>query len=114
MSEFLKKLSEKRTKFIVALGKHTMIPKCYDRMQLLIDYNIGLNICIIDKDFAHLDNSYKFMELYNKLKSSKIFNNVREIYIDAEISSKYRKNIRNANWNKKIAYIFNNYPSKKE
>lgn len=112
--DILKKLSEKRIKFVIALGKHTMIPKCYNKIQKLIDINIGINICILDKDFAHLDNSHKFKELYKELKSSKIFNDIKEIYIDAEISSKYRKNIRNAAWNKKLAYIFSNYPNKKE
>ena len=112
--DILRKFHEKDIEFVVALGKHTMIPKCYNKIQKLIDNNIGINICILDQDFAHLDNSHKFKELYKELKSAKIFNNVKEIYIDAEISSKYRKNIKNATWNKKLAYIFNNYPSKKE
>ena len=112
--EVLKRLEEKKVEFVVALGKHTMIPKCYNKIQTLIDNNIGINICILEKDFAHLDNSYRFKELYKELKSSKIFNDVKEIYIDAEISSKYRKNIKNATWNKKVAYVFNNNPSKKE
>ena len=113
-NEVLKQLSEKKIEFIIALGKHTMIPKCYNKIQKLIDYDIGINVCIIDKDFAHLDNSYKFKDLYKELKSTFIFSSIKEIYIDAEISSKYRKNIRNAAWNKKLAYIFNNYPTKKE
>jgi len=112
--EVLKKFQEKGIEFVVALGKHTMIPKCYNKIQTLIDNNIGLNICIIDKDFAHLDNSHKFKELYNELKTNNILNEVKEIYIDAEIASKYRKNIKNLAWNKKLAYIFNNYPTKKE
>ena len=112
--EVLKQFEEKKLEFVVALGKHTMIPKCYNKIQKLIDYNIGINICILDQDFAHLDNSHKFKELYNELKTNDIFNKVKEIYIDAEIASKYRRNVKNLAWNKKLAYIFSNYPTKKE
>ena len=112
--ETLKKFQEKGIQFVVALGKHTMNTKCYNKIQKLIDNNIGLNICILDKDFAHIDNSHKFKELYKILRKSKIFNSVKEIYIDAEISNKYRKNIKDLAWNKKLTYIFNNYPNKKE
>jgi len=106
---------EKRgVQFLVALGKHTMKEKCYSKIKTLIDKNIGVNICLLDKDFAHLDNSYNFIGLYKLLRKSPIFDKANEIYIDAEISNKYRKNIRKFALDKKLGYIYNNYPSKKE
>jgi len=110
----LSNLSEGGIEFVIALGKHTMNAKCYNRIQSLIDSNIGINVCILDKDFAHLDNSYKFKEIYKILRSSNIFNDVKEIYIDAEISSQYRKELKNLPLNKKLTYLFYNYPNKKQ
>ncbi|MBD3254138.1 MAG: hypothetical protein GF383_03555 [Candidatus Lokiarchaeota archaeon] len=112
--QMLNTLSERKIEFVVALGKHTMNEKCYNRMEKLIKANIGLNVCLLAKDFAHIDNSNKFPKLYNILKRSPVFKETKEIYIDAEISNKYRNQIRNSAWNQKIAYIFRNYPSKKE
>ncbi|MFX1340619.1 MAG: hypothetical protein ACFFDK_18560, partial [Promethearchaeota archaeon] len=62
----------------------------------------------------HLDNSYNFIGLYKFLRKSSIFDSANEIYIDAEISNKYRKDMRNSSWNNILTYIYNNYPSKKE
>ncbi|TFG22063.1 MAG: hypothetical protein EU532_14675 [Promethearchaeota archaeon] len=108
--ETLQFFEQKNCEFVIALGKHTMNEKSYKKLQRLVDNKIGLNICLLDKDFAHLDNSHKFIELYKILRKSKIFNYVKEIYIDAEISNRYRR----LSWNKKIAYILDSYPSKKE
>lgn len=110
----LSKLSERGIEFVIALGTHTMNDKCYNKIQSLIDYNIGVNVCILDKDFAHLDNSYKFKEIYKRLSRSNIFNNVKEIYIDAEISSQYRNKLKNLPLNKKLTYLFNKIPKKKQ
>lgn len=112
--ETLKIFKEMKIEFVVALGKHTMINKCYNRIKKLLDNEIGVNICILNKDYAHLDNSHEFKEIYNILKKSQIFNDINEIYIDAEISSKYRKNVKNSPLNKKLTYIFNNYPKNEE
>ncbi len=112
--EILNIFNKKGIEFVIALGKHTMNAKCYNRIQSLIDCNIGVNVCILDKDFAHLDNSHKFKEIYQMLRNSKIFNYVKEIYIDAEISNKYRKNFKNLPLNKKLTYIFDINPNKKE
>ncbi|TFG14899.1 MAG: hypothetical protein EU535_02665 [Promethearchaeota archaeon] len=108
--EILSVFERKGIEFVIALGTHTMNEKCYKKLQRLIDNNICLNICLLDKDFAHLDNSHKFIELYKILRKSRIFNYVKEVYIDAEISNKYRR----LNWNKKFVYLLNSYPSKKE
>ncbi len=108
--ETLQLFKQKNIEFVIALGKHTMNDKCYNKLQRLIDNNIGLNVCLLDKDFAHLDNSHKFIELYKILRKNKIFNYVKEIYIDAEISNRYRR----LSWNRKIIYILDSYPSKKE
>ena len=89
-NEFLSKLKEKEIQFVVAIGKHTLNNKSYNRIQPLIEKSIGVNICILDKDFAHLDNSYRFIELYQILRKSKSFKYLKEIYIDAEISNKIR------------------------
>ena len=113
-AESLRYFEKKGVQFVIALGKHTMKEKCYNKIQKLLDSNIGINICLLDKDFAHLDNSHKFIELYKLLRKSPIFNSVNEIYIDAEISNKYRKTVRDSAWYKKVAYVFNNYPSKRE
>ena len=112
--DILNNFSKKGIEFVIALGKHTMNAKCYNRIQSLIDNNIEINVCILDKDFAHLDNSHKFKEIYKMLRNSNIFNYVKEIYIDAEISKKYRKNIKNRPLNKKLTYIFNKHPNKNE
>jgi len=106
----LKLFEQKNIEFVIAFGKHTMNEKCYNKLQRLIDNNIGLNICLLDKDFAHLDNSHKFIELYKILRKNQIFNYVKEIYIDAEISNRYRR----LSWNRKIAYILSSYPTKNE
>ncbi len=106
--------SKKGIKFVVALGRHTMNAKCYNRIQKLIDYNVGINVCILDKDFAHLDNSHTFIEIYKNLRNSKIFNYSKEIYIDAEISSTYRRCLKALPFNKKFTYVFENYPKKNE
>ena len=108
--EFLSKLKEKEIQFVVALGKHTLNDKSYNRIQPLIEKGIGLNICILDKDFAHLDNSNRFIELYQILRKSKSFKYTKEIYIDAEISNK----IRNLPIQKKLTYVFDRYPKEKE
>ena len=108
--ETLSLFEQKKIEFVIALGKHTLNDKCYNKLQRIIDNNIGINICLLDKDFAHLDNSQKFIELYKILRRSSIFNYIKEIYIDAEISNKYRK----LSWNRKLAYILNKYPSRKE
>jgi hypothetical protein len=113
-AETLSYFGKKRVQFVIALGKHTMKNKFYNRIQKLLDNNIGINICLLDKDFAHLDNSHNFIRLYKLFRKSSVSESANEIYLDAEISNKYRKTIRNSTWNKKIAYIFNNYPSKKE
>ena len=112
--EILNYFEKKGIQFVIALGNHTMKEKCYNKIQRLIDNNIGIHICLLDKDFAHLDNSHNFIELYKQLRKSSIFKSAKEIYIDAEISNKYRKSVRNSTWNKKLSYIFNNYPSNKE
>lgn len=113
-AETLSYFAKKGVQFVLALGKHTMKDKCYSKIQRLIDNNIGINICLLDKDFAHLDNSHNFIGLYKLLRKSSIFDRANEIYIDAEISNKYRKTVRNSTWNKKIAHIFNSYPNKNE
>ena len=112
--ETLKKFERKHIKFVIALGKHTMNTKCYTKIQRLKRNNIGFNVCILDKDFAHLDNSRNFIDLYKILRKSNIFNDIEEIYIDAEISNKYKRNIRTSVWNKKLAYIYKNSPTKSE
>ena len=109
-NEILSKLKEKGIKFVIALGKHTMNDKSYNRIQILIEKSIGVNICILDRDFAHLDNSYRFIELYQILRKSKIFKYIKEIYIDAEISNK----IRNLPIQKKVTYVFDRFPKEKE
>ena len=108
--EILTNLEKRGIEFVVALGKHTMNHKSYKRIQNLIEKSIGINICILDKDFAYLDNSYRFKELYQILRKSIIFKYIKEIYIDAEISNK----IRNLPIRKKITYIFERYPKEKE
>lgn len=113
-TESLTYFEKKGVQFVIALGKHTMKEKCYNKIQRLINNKIGISICLLDRDFAHLDNSHKFIELYKNLRKSSIFSYAKEIYIDAEISNKYRKSVRTSTWYKKVAYIFNNYPSKKE
>ncbi|MFX1340618.1 MAG: hypothetical protein ACFFDK_18555, partial [Promethearchaeota archaeon] len=45
-------LEKKGIQFVIALGKHTMKEKCYSKIKRLIDNNIGINICLLDKDFA--------------------------------------------------------------
>ncbi len=112
--ETLRYFETKNVQFVIALGKHTMKEKCYNKIQRLVNNNIGINICLLDKDFAHLDNSHNFIELYKLLRRSPLFKSAKEIYLDAEISNKYRRTIRNSTWNKKLTYIFNSYPSKKE
>ncbi|TFF97744.1 MAG: hypothetical protein EU540_08560, partial [Promethearchaeota archaeon] len=112
--DILNNFRKRGIEFLIALGKHTMNAKCYNRIQALIDSNIDINVCILDKDFAHLDNSHKFIEIYKILRNSKIFNYIKEIYIDAEISNKYRKNIKKLPLNKKLTYMFNEYPNKNE
>ena len=109
-NEILSKLKEKEIQFVVALGKHTLNDKSYNRIQPLLEKSIGVNVCILDKDFAHLDNSYRFIELYQILRKSKSFKYIKEIYIDAEISNK----IRNLPIQKKLTYIFDRYPKEKE
>ena len=103
-------IREKNIEFVIALGKHTLNAKCFNKIQSLIDHNVGISICILDKDFAHLNNSHKFKELYLILRSSKIFSSVKEIYIDAEISNRFRR----LPLNKKLTHLFKNYPKKEE
>jgi hypothetical protein len=113
-AETLSYFETKDVQFVIALGKHTLKDKSYQKIQRLIEHNIGINICLLDKDFAHLDNSHKFIELYRIFRKSPIFENVKEIYIDAEISNKYRNTIKKSAWNEKITHVFKSYPTKKE